>query len=231
MVKVPDQCKLCTNFNLENSTCSLYEMLPGEYSREDVKECPAFCDNGQEQESELRILAKYIDEDKDHLVETRIREVVNRIVQGYDEKFKIMIVGIARRKIKAMVRMVDIIDSVLDRLSNTATLEDMTNAQMIKLLSELNYSINNDLTFIMKLVNPESTLRDLQLWIDARSVINVEGSSKETVQKADEILAITNVGRDKIRDAFDAILNNIKVEGVEEEHIVTEEDTEELNNL
>lgn len=228
MSKVPDQCKLCANFTEEEGICSIYEMLPGEYDRKDVKDCPSFFESNQEEE--LKALAKYIDEDPDHIVEASLMNVVNKVVSGYEDKFKIMVVGVARRKIKAMVRMVDIIDSILERLSRNAVLEDMSNSQMIRLLSELNYSINNDLTFIMKLVNPDSTLRDLQVWLDARSVINVNGASDLTEKKSEEILNITNVSRDKIRDAFDAILNNIKVEGVEEEHVATEEELEEITN-
>lgn len=227
MSKIPDQCKLCANFTKEEGICSLYEMLPGEYGREDVRECPSFFEDNQEEE--LKALAKYIDEDPDQLVEASLMNVVNKVVSGYEDKFKVMVVGVARRKIKAMVRMVDIIDSILERLSGTAVLEDMSSSQMIRLLSELNYSINNDLTFIMKLVNPDSTLRDLQVWLDARSVINVNGASEVTEKTSEEIMNITNVSRDKIRDAFDAILNNIQVEGVEEEHVATDEELEDIN--
>lgn len=226
---VPNQCQLCTNFDKEEQLCKVYEMLPGELGRENVVECPSFYEESQEEE--LRLLAKYIDEDADHLIEARLNEVVGRILNGYEEKFKIMVIGVARRKIKAMVKMVDIIDIVLERLSNEATIEVMSSNQMIKLLSELNYSINNDLTFIMKLVNPDTKLHDLQVWLDARSVINVNGASTETELKSDEILSMTNVSRDKIRDAFDAILNNIKVEGVEDEYVADKEEIEEFESI
>ena len=229
MPKIPDQCLLCSNLNAEEGLCKVYEFLPGEYGRESVKECPSFYEKNQDEE--LKILAQYIDEDKDHLIESSLTNVVNRILEGYEEKFKIMVVGIARRKIKAMIKMVDIIDVVLEKLSESSTIDVMSSGQMIRLLSELNYSINNDLTFIMKLVNPDSTLKDLQLWIDARSVVNVNGASKETEMKTEEILSLTNVSRDKIRDAFESILHNINVEGVDDEYIATPEEMENVQDL
>lgn len=225
--KVPAQCRLCAQWNKDDFICNVYDFLPGEGERSDVKDCPSFYE--KDQREELKMLADYIDEDPDNLVEQRLNEIVSRIVTGYEEKFKIMIVGIARRKIKAMIKMVDIIDILLEKLSDKETLEDMTPGQSIKLLSELNYSINNDLTFIMKLVNPDTQLRDLQMWVDARSVINVNGASKETEVKSEEILNLTNVSRDKIRDAFDALLNNIPQDDeLSEEYEPTEEDKEEL---
>ena len=120
-----------------------------------------------------------------------------------------MIVGIARRKIKSIIKMVDIVDSVLDKIGNSTIINDMAPSQAIRLLSELNHSMNNDLTFIMKLVNPDTKLSDLQMWIDARSVNINTGSSPATDMKADEILRLSGVSRDKIRDAFDALLHQI----------------------
>ena len=207
---IPTQCLECMQFSRDEGVCSIYEHLPGEFGREEVTDCPSFLDRSQEKE--LSMLVKYIDEDKDHLVEASITKAVNNILSGYEEKFKIMVVGIARRKIKAMVKMVDIIDTLLDKLADRESLDNMTSGQTIRLLSELNSSINNDLTFIMKLVNPDTQFRDLQAWIDARSVINVNGSSVTTELKSDEILKMTGVSRDKVRLAFDALLNNIAKE-------------------
>lgn len=207
---IPTQCLECMQFSRKESVCSIYEHLPGEFGREEVTDCPSFLDRSQEKE--LSMLVKYIDEDKDHLVEASITKAVNNILSGYEEKFKIMVVGIARRKIKAMVKMVDIIDTLLDKLADRESLDNMTSGQTIRLLSELNSSINNDLTFIMKLVNPDTQFRDLQAWIDARSVINVNGASVTTEVKSDEILKMTGVSRDKVRIAFDALLNNIAKE-------------------
>ena len=207
---IPKQCLNCMQLSREEGICSIYEHLPGEFGRENVTDCPSFLDRNQEKE--LSLLVKYIDEDKDHLVEASITKAVNNILSGYEEKFKIMVVGVARRKIKAMVKMVDIIDTLLDKLADRESLDNMTSGQTIRLLSELNSSINNDLTFIMKLVNPDTQFRDLQAWIDARSVININGTSPTTEMKTDEILKMTGVSRDKVRIAFDALLNNIAKE-------------------
>ena len=176
---------------------------------------------------------KYIDEDPDMLVEKRLEEVVSKIVSGYEEKFKVMIVGVARRKIKSMVRMVDIIDTLLEKLSIAVKEDSLTTNQTLRLLSDLNSSINNDLTFIMKLVNPDTQLRDLQMWVDARSVINVNGTSKETEVKTDEILKMTGASRDKVREAFDALLNRIPTDEDEtmDVYVPSEEEEEELENL
>ena len=96
-----------------------------------------------------------------------------------------------------------------DKMGNSTIINDMAPSQAIRLLSELNHSMNNDLTFIMKLVNPDTKLSDLQMWIDARSVNINTGSSPATDMKADEILRLSGVSRDKIRDAFDALLHQI----------------------
>jgi ABC-type antimicrobial peptide transport system ATPase subunit len=177
--------------------------------------------------NDLKLLSEYIDEDQDKLIEQAVTRVVGRVLDGYEDKMKVMVVGIARRKIKAMVKMVDIIDILLGRLSdlNTNMLEDLNSSQVIRLLSELNGSINNDLGFIMKLVSPDSDLKDLQVYIDQRQV-NVNGSSAATEVKAEQILQMTGVSRDKIRDAFDALLNNIDVPNYEDVPQTSKEDDE-----
>lgn len=222
MHTIPSQCKLCVNFNNEESLCRIYEQLPGEYGREEVTDCTSFLENGTKDAEDLNILLEYLDEEPSKLDEC-ISKSVDRILNDYEMKYKVLIVGIARRKIKSIIKMVDIVDTVLDKLSSSNLVADMAPSQTIRLLSELNHSINNDLTFIMKLVNPETKLQDLQMWIDARSVINVSGSSPATDMKAEEILKLSSSSRDKIRDAFDAILHQI---GTEDMIDVVEEETE-----
>lgn len=209
MFTIPSQCKLCMNFNSDESLCSIHEQLPGEYGREDVKDCPSFLEKDQKNQIDLKILMEYMEEDPDNEVESKISKAVDRILTDYETKYKVLIVGIARRKIKSIIKMVDIVDSVLDRLGEEEAISNMAPSQSIRLLSELNHSINNDLTFIMKLVNPETKLVDLQMWIDARSVNLNTGSSPATDMKADEILKLSGASRDKIRDAFDALLHQM----------------------
>lgn len=227
---IPSQCKLCLNFDLEESICKHYEELPGEGDRKDVKDCTSFF--ARSKEDDLKLLAEYIDEDKDRVVETRIEEAVSSVLDGYDTKFKVMVVGIARRKIKAMVKMVDIIDILLNRLADIddSTVNDMTPGQIIRLLSELNTSVNNDLSFIMKLVQPDSDLKDLQVYIDNKT-LNINGSTPATEMKTEEILKLTGTSRDKIRDAFEALLNNIDVPGVEDVYEPSEGEKEDINSL
>lgn len=224
---VPSQCRICYNWNKETCLCSIHEQLPGEYGRENVKECPSFIENNTKDADDLRLLLQYMDEDPDNQLEENISRAVDRIVNEYENKYKILIVGIARRKIKSIIKMVDIVDQVLDKLGGEDIISDLTTNSAIRLLSELNHSMNNDLTFIMKLVNPDTKLQDLQMWIDARSVVNMSGSSPATEMKADEILKLSGASRDKIRDAFDALLHQIDssddmlevVENVEEDDL------------
>lgn len=229
MNKIPSQCKICTNFDIEESLCKIYEQLPGEYGREDILDCPSFLEKNTKEADDLSLLLQYMEESPTEAIEERISLAVDRILSDYEMKYKVLIVGIARRKIKSIIKMVDIVDVVLDKLGERDTLTDMAPSQAIRLLSELNHSMNNDLAFIMKLVNPETKLQDLQMWIDARSVVNVNnGSSQATDMKADEILRMTGASRDKIRDAFDALLHQINstddtIPVVEQEEIEYEE--------
>lgn len=229
MNKVPSQCKICLNFDNDTSLCKIHEQLPGEYGREDVKDCPSFLESDKKDAEDLKLLLQYIDEDPDSVVEESISKAVDRIVSNYENKYKIMIVGIARRKIKSIIKMIDIIDAVLDKLSDGDMISDMAPSQAIRLLSELNHSMNNDLTFIMKLVNPDTKLQDLQMWIDARSVVNISGSSQATDMKAEEILKLSGASRDKIRDAFDALLHQISSD--DDMIDVVSEDEEVLNEV
>lgn len=228
MKAVPSQCRICLNFDKETNFCKIHEQLPGEYGREEVTDCPSFVEEGTKDADDLKLLLQYVDEDPESQIEESISKAVDRIVSNYENKYKIMIVGIARRKIKSIIKMVDIIDAVLDKLNAKELIDGMAPSQAIRLLSELNHSMNNDLTFIMKLVNPDTKLQDLQMWIDARSVVNISGSSQSTDMKADEILKLSGASRDKIRDAFDALLHQISsneddmIEVVESEEIVDE---------
>lgn len=225
---IPSQCKLCINFDKEELLCKIHEQLPGEYGREDVKDCPSFIEIGTKDADDLKLLLQYIEEDPESQVEERISKAVDNILSDYEYKYKVMIVGIARRKIKSIIKMVDIIDNVLNKLGGEDIISDMSPSQAIRLLSELNNSVNNDLTFIMKLINPDTKLQDLQMWIDARSVVNVSGSSQATEMKADEILKLSGVSRDRIRDAFDAILHQMSTD--DKEDMIDVVDTEESLN-
>lgn len=209
MYIIPSQCKLCINFDDSESLCKIHEQLPGEYGREDIKDCPSFLERTNKNEEDLHLLLQYIDESPDKLDQS-ISNAVERILYDYENKYKVLIVGIARRKIKSIIKMVDIIDVVIDRLSSEEMLSTMAPSQSLRLLSELNHSINNDLTFIMKLVNPDTKLADLQMWIDARAININNGVSAETEVKADDIMKLTGASRDKVRDAFDALLTQIK---------------------
>lgn len=209
MVTIPSQCKLCINFNLQESLCNIHEQLPGEYGREHVKDCPSFLDKSDKNKDDLKLLMQYVDEDPDAVVESHITQAVSRVLNDYENKYKVLIIGIARRKIKSIIKMVDIIDAVLDKIGEEQVLSGMAPSQAIRLLSELNHSMNNDLSFIMKLVNPDTKLQDLQFWIDNRTVNINTGSSPDTDLKASQILEVTGVSRDKIRDAFDALLHQI----------------------
>lgn len=225
-MNIPEQCLLCNNFNQDDSLCSIHEQLPGEYGREEVKNCPSFLEKNSKDADDLKILMQYVDEDPNSQIETGISKVVDRILSDYENKYKVLVVGIARRKIKSIIKMVDIVDSVLDKLGEEQIVKDMAPSQAIRLLSELNHSMNNDLTFIMKLVNPDTKLADLQMWIDARSVNVNTGSSPATDMKAEEILKISQTSRDKIRDAFDALLNQIEKESDEVIEVVEQEEIE-----
>lgn len=225
MNTIPSQCKLCVNFDEAESLCRIHEQLPGEYGREDVKDCPSFIEKGTKDADDLKLLLQYFDEDPDSVVEANISKAVDRILSDYENKYKVLIVGIARRKIKSIIKMVDIVDAILDKLGREDSLADMAPSQAIRLLSELNHSMNNDLTFIMKLVNPDTKLSELQMWIDARSV-TVNGSSPATDMKADEILKMSGASRDKVRDAFDALLHQIS----NNEDIIDIVDSEEVED-
>lgn len=210
MIKIPDQCKNCLNMNLRECICTIYEHLPGEYERETVESCPSFLDRGST--DQLSALVKYIDEDPDLEVNRALEAAVNRILSGYEEKFKVMVIGVARRKIKSIVRMVDITDKLLDRLSDDSELQNMTASQSLRLLSELNYSVNNDLSFIMKLIQPDSTFKDIQVYLDARQqTLYSNGASPATESKAEGIINnLSSTSREKIRDAFEILLRNIE---------------------
>lgn len=207
-METPSQCKLCINFESESSSCKIHDFLPGEGTREDVLYCPSFIEKGSKSEDDLNLLLKYIDDDPEQVVEERISKAVDNILNDYEKKYQVLIVGIARRKIKSIIRMVDMIDNILDKLGAAEVIDEMAPSQALRLLSELNHSVNNDLSFIMKLVNPDTKLQDLQMWVDARSVINVNnGTSPATDMKAEEMLKLSGASRDKIRDAFDALLH------------------------
>jgi len=225
MSKIPSQCNICVNFDKGELLCRVHEQLPGEYGREAVKDCSSFLEAGTKDADDLSLLIQYMDEDTEGqlLLENSINTAVDRILSDYENRYKVLIVGIARRKIKSIIKMVDIVDTVLDRLGERETLQAMAPSQAIRLLSELNHSMNNDLTFIMKLVNPDTKLADLQMWIDARSVNISTGSSPATDMKAEEILKLSGASRDKIRDAFDALLHQVASEEGEVIDVLDEE--------
>ena len=207
MSKIPKQCEECLNFHREDQICSIYEQLPGEYGRERIESCPSHLDS-EGGSDELKALVQYIDNDKNSGIEDSISKLVDKVLVGYTDKFKIIVIGMARRKIKSMVSMVDITDKLIGKLSEAVDMDQVTPNQAIRLLSELNASINNDLGFVMKLVNPDTQLQDFQTYIDNRSVNINTGSSVETDKLADKILSdLTPTSRDKIRGAFDALLS------------------------
>ena len=164
-MNLPEQCSKCMNYKVSESSCTIHDYLVGEGERTNITECPSYLPRSSE--DNLKLLANYIDQDSDQLVSQALSKAVDNILTGYSEKFKIMVIGIARRKIKAVLKMVDVIDRLLERIDNDDM--DLTASQSIRLLSELNNSINTDLSFIMKLVQPDSTFKDIQMYFDQRT--------------------------------------------------------------
>ena len=207
---IPKQCLECVSFNLSDSLCRIYEQLPGEYGREDITDCPSFVGKGTKDGDDLKLLVQYMEEDAGQKVlEEKVSAVVSRILDNYESKYKILIVGIARRKIKSLIKMVDIIDTVLEKLSDPTLLEDMAPSQAIRLLSELNHSINNDLSFIMKLVDPSSKLDEMQTFIDKMSIhntINIQNNVSDHKDTMSQLLNLSATSRERVRDVFDSLL-------------------------
>lgn len=220
-MNIPKQCLECLNYKTSESKCSIYDYLVGEGDRADISECPSIVRRGEE--DSLKLLAKYIDDDADGLVENSINQAVDRILKGYSNKFKIMVIGVARRKIKSIIKMTDIVDRLLDRVSNDEL--NLTASQSIRLLSELNNSINVDLSFIMKLVQPDSTFQDIQMYFDQRTVnIQSNGSSQAVNNVSDDIMRLTSTSRENIRGAFNILLNTLQSERTGSEPVeVTQE--------
>lgn len=224
--RAPKKCQTCMEFDKDQGFCKIYDFMPGEGDRKEETDCPSFCSKDND---DLKMLAEYVREDQDGIVDQRVREAVDRILDGYEEQFKLHVIGIARRKIKAMIKMVDMIDLLLDKLTDvdSEVINDMTPSQIIRLLSELNSSVNNDLSFIMKLLQPDSELKDLQMQI-TNNTLNINGTTKATEIKAEEILKLTGTSREKVREAFDSILHNIDIPEVTEEYEPTEDEKADL---
>lgn len=207
-MSLPKQCSECLNYKTSESRCSVYDYLVGEGNRKNVTDCPSVVYRSSSEDS-LQLLAQYIDEDADGVVSKSLERVVDNILQGYNEKFKIMVIGVARRKIKSIIKMVDIVDRLLDRVSRDDL--ELTASQSIRLLSELNNSINTDLSFIMKLVQPDSTFQDIQVFFDQRTqILNQNGASPTTNTAADKILELSSTSRENVRAAFDAVLKTLE---------------------
>ena len=85
-MNIPSQCKICVNFDKDEYLCRIHEQLPGEYGREDVKDCPSFLESGTKDADDLNLLLKYIDEDPELEVEKSISNAVDRILSDYETK-------------------------------------------------------------------------------------------------------------------------------------------------
>lgn len=223
-MNIPKQCLECLNYKTSESCCSIYDYLVGEGDRKDVKECPSVLRRGDE--SSLKLLANYIDQDNDEIVDTALRKAVDKILNGYAEKFKVMVIGVARRKIKSIIKMTDLVDRLLDRVDSEEL--NLTASQSIRLLSELNNSINTDLSFIMKLVQPDSTFQDIQMFFDQRT-INMNGASNATNNISDDIMRLSSTSRENIRGAFDTILKSLQDSRTSPEPIVVSDEFIEEN--
>lgn len=220
-MNIPSQCLECLNYKTSELRCSIYDYLVGEGDRADVKDCPSVLKRGEE--DSLKLLAKYIDDDADGVVEQSINQAVDRILKGYSNKFKVMVIGVARRKIKSVIKMTDIVDRLLDRVSSDEL--NLTASQSIRLLSELNNSINTDLAFIMKLVQPDSTFQDIQMFFDQRTVnIQANGSSAGVNKVSDDIMRLTSTSRENIRGAFNILLNTLQSERAGTEPVEVSQD-------
>lgn len=224
-MNLPKQCSECLNYKVSESRCLTYDYLVGEGTRKDVIECPSYISRTESGDS-LKVLAQYIDEDPDQLISQALERAVSSILSGYNQKFKVMVIGIARRKIKSIIKMVDVIDRLIDRVSQDDL--ELTASQSIRLLSELNNSVNTDLSFIMKLIQPDSTFSDIQVYFDQRTqVLNTNGASERTNELAEKISELSGTSRENIREAFNALLKTIQTDRVSSEPIVLpeEEDT------
>lgn len=220
-MNIPEQCLECLNYKTSESKCSIYDYLVGEGDRKEITKCPSIVRRGQE--DSLKILADYIDTDEEGVVDKALSVAVDRILNGYSNKFKVMVIGVARRKIKSIIKMTDIVDRLLDKVDSDEL--NLTASQSIRLLSELNNSINTDLSFIMKLVQPDSTFQDIQMFFDQRTVnIQQNGASPVVNKVSDDIMRLTSTSRENIRGAFNILLNTLQNERTSAEPVEVSQD-------
>jgi len=219
-MNIPEQCLECMNYKTSEGRCNIYDYLVGEGDRVDVKECPSLIRRGNEES--LKLLAEYIDQD-DAVIDQALSRAVNRILNGYAERMKVMVIGIARRKIKSIIKMTDTVDRLLDRVAGDDL--NLTPSQSIRLLSELNNSINTDLSFIMKLIQPDSSFKDIQMFFDQRTqVIQTNGASEVTNKAADDLMRLSSTSRENIRGAFDIILKTLQADRTSPDPITVSQD-------
>ena len=229
--KIPDQCLQCARFDIEAKICRQGQDL---CTTKDLnaEACELFVNKELD---ELRLLTLYVREkEAGREVNDEVSKAVDNVLSGYDRKLQLYILGVARRKVKQMTSMVDLTDMLLEDLTDLdkATISTMTASQKIRLLSELNNSVNKDLSLLMQILQAGDDLEQLQINLTQNNLM-VNASSQETNDIADEMLELGGASRDKIRRAFNSILHQIEQEDLEHlpEVEVDYEEVEELDNL
>ena len=166
-----------------------------------VKDCPSFIEKDTKDANDLKLLLQYVDEDPNSEVEESISKAVDRILSDYENKYKVLIVGIARRKIKSIIKMVDIVDAVLDKLAAPSVVAGMQPSQAIRLLSELNQSLNSELDTTRQRID-ELQAKGTLTFTEKEELENLQNQNAELDRQKSLLESIQALKKDEVNKAF-----------------------------
>jgi len=110
--------------------------------------------------TDLADLLEYMDETTDARMERAISKMMDLVLAGHSEKFKLMLIALGRRKIKNLFKLDEMVDSLLIHVSpDSDDFKKMTLIQRVDTLKKLKDMMNRDMEFVTKLADKK------MLWI------------------------------------------------------------------
>lgn len=107
----------------------------------------------------LKIVSEYISgKEVDY---EAARDAVNQTFQHHDQQLRVFLVAVAKAKLNRILKCMEFVETVEDRLFRPSRLEDATTAQLVKLYAFTQGSINADLDFINKITSMNLEIQKL----------------------------------------------------------------------
>lgn len=159
----------------------------------------------------LRKVADYIANSGE--VEDDVKILTDKVLAEHTEQFKLFIVAYTRTRISRVVKLMNSLDIIEEKMLDETTLRDSTPTQLLRMHSAISYSLQSIVDLSMTSINMD-TQSNATVAGDVFNLTQLNISNPEVLGHKDS--------RTKVRTALDKIMDSFKDDATDAEEVTGE---------